>query len=146
MLLLRLKSTSRSVFEDIQKAMDSVEEEMEKADKVLVDVHRLESEISTLKRTVANYTSFRYCYGQWMILSTPQFDSISLPPPQPEHADKTLFEQRCEGLQEELKERKRYSSWLGDIQIEREVGCRRKSEETANVNNCTIETSCAECG
>ena len=60
MLLLKLKSTSRYVFEDIQKAMNDVEREMEKADKVLIDVHRLESEISSLKGTVANYKSFRF--------------------------------------------------------------------------------------
>ncbi len=64
MLLLKLKSTSRSVFADIQKTMDKVEEEMEKADKVLIDVHRLESEISSLKGTIANYTSFRYSCGR----------------------------------------------------------------------------------
>jgi len=34
------------------------------ADKVRSDVHRLESEISSLKGTIANYTSFRYSCGR----------------------------------------------------------------------------------
>lgn len=43
-----------------------------------------------------------------MIHRTPHFDAITLPPLTDEYSEKTLFEQRCEGLQEELKERKRY--------------------------------------
>lgn len=39
---------------------------------------------------------------------TPQFDSIQLPPSDEADSGKSLFEIRCEGLREELKERKRY--------------------------------------
>ena len=39
---------------------------------------------------------------------TPQFDSIQLPPADEANSGKSLFEIRCEGLQEELKERKRF--------------------------------------
>ncbi|KAK8824858.1 hypothetical protein WA538_005524 [Blastocystis sp. DL] len=105
MELLRLKSTSRLVFEDVQKAMDSIEGEMEKADKVLIDVYRLESEISNLNSTNNKYKSFK----------TPQFDSIHLSPPDEASSGKSLFEIRCEGLQEELKERKRLKEQLDSI-------------------------------
>lgn len=39
---------------------------------------------------------------------TPQFDSIHLSPPDEASSGKSLFEIRCEGLQEELTERKRF--------------------------------------
>ena len=100
MELLRLKSTSRLVFEDVQKAMDSIEGEMEKADKVLIDVYRLESEISNLNSTNNKYKSFKWnCVGGIMS-RTPQFDSIHLSPPDEASSGKSLFEIRCEGLQE----------------------------------------------
>ena len=108
MELLRLKSTSRLVFEDVQKAMDSIEGEMEKADKVLIDVYRLESERSNLNSTNNKYKSFKWnCVGGIMS-RTPQFDSIHLSPPDEASSGKSLFEIRCEGLQEELTERKRF--------------------------------------
>ena len=59
MEMIRLKATSRLVFEDVQKAMDSIEGEMEKADKVLIDVYRLESEIANLHSTDEKYKSFK---------------------------------------------------------------------------------------
>lgn len=59
MEMIRLKASSRLVFEDVQKAMDLIEGEMEKADKVLIDVYRLESEIENLHSTNEKYKSFK---------------------------------------------------------------------------------------
>ena len=96
------------VFEDVQKAMDSIEGEMEKADKVLIDVYRLESEISNLNSTNEKYKSFKWNCMDRIMSRTPQFDSIHLSPPVDASSEKSLFEIRCEGLQEELQERKRF--------------------------------------
>lgn len=60
MLLLRLKESSRSIFGTLHETETKIDKEMKKSDKVLLDVRRLESEISRIKRTTAFYKSFTY--------------------------------------------------------------------------------------
>lgn len=59
MLLLQLKKASRLVFRNIQQCIDTIEGEMKKADGILVDVNRMESETTSLQKTVTYYQSFQ---------------------------------------------------------------------------------------
>lgn len=59
MLLLQLKKASRLMFRNIQQCIDTIEGEMKKADGILVDVNRMESETTSLQKTVTYYQSFQ---------------------------------------------------------------------------------------
>ena len=60
MLLLKLKGTSRIIFGTLQNKINTIDNEMTKSDKVLVDVKRLENEIERIGKTTTYYQSFRY--------------------------------------------------------------------------------------
>ena len=62
MLLLKLKGTSRIIFGTLQNTTTTIDNEMTKSDKVLVDVRRLENEIERIRKTTTYYQSFRYLF------------------------------------------------------------------------------------
>ena len=60
MLLLKLKGTSRIIFGTLHNTTTTIDNEMTKSDKVLVDVRRLENEIERIRKITTYYQSFRY--------------------------------------------------------------------------------------
>ena len=58
--LIKLKAVSRKIYGELHSITEKIENEMKSSDTLLVDLNRMESEISSMKRTLLNYTSFSY--------------------------------------------------------------------------------------
>ena len=62
MLLLQLKESSRIVFGTLQNTSNSINNELEKSDKVLTQVRNLEGDISRIESKIAYYKSAMYVH------------------------------------------------------------------------------------
>ncbi|KAM7453226.1 hypothetical protein BLSTO_06031 [Blastocystis sp. subtype 1] len=102
MNLIKLKAASRTIYGELYSIMEKIEKEMQSSDTLLVDLNRMESEISSMKRTLVNYQSF----------STPAFDSVEEAAGKvrltEEDGDTTLFHKRRAFLEEEKRNRKKW--------------------------------------
>lgn len=56
--LIKLKVVSRKIYGELHSITEKIENEMKSSDMLLVDLNRMESEISSMKRTLLNYQSF----------------------------------------------------------------------------------------
>ena len=56
--LIKLKAVSRKIYGELHSITEKIEHEMKSSDTLLVDLNRMESEISSMKRTLLNYQSF----------------------------------------------------------------------------------------
>ena len=63
MNLIKLKAASRTIYGELHSITEKIEKEMQSSDTLLVDLNRMESEISSMKRTLVNYQSFSYVLG-----------------------------------------------------------------------------------
>ena len=63
MNLIKLKAASRTIYGELHAITEKIEKEMQSSDTLLVDLNRMESEISSMKRTLVNYQSFSYVLG-----------------------------------------------------------------------------------
>ena len=63
MNLIKLKAASRTIYGELYSITEKIEKEMQSSDTLLVDLNRMESEISSMKRTLVNYQSFSYVLG-----------------------------------------------------------------------------------
>ena len=63
MNLIKLKAASRTIYGELHSITEKIEKEMQSSDTLLVDLNRMESEISSMKRTLLNYQSFSYVLG-----------------------------------------------------------------------------------
>ena len=63
MNLIKLKAASRTIYGELHSITEKIEKEMQSSDTLLVDLNRMESEISSMKRTLVNYQSFSYGLG-----------------------------------------------------------------------------------
>ena len=63
MNLIKLKAASRAIYGELHSITEKIEKEMQSSDTLLVDLNRMESEISSMKRTLVNYQSFSYVLG-----------------------------------------------------------------------------------
>ena len=60
MNLIKLKAASRTIYGELHSITEKIEREMQSSDALLVDLNRMESEMSSMKRTLLNYQSFSY--------------------------------------------------------------------------------------
>lgn len=149
MLLLRLKESSRLIFGTLHETETKIDKEMKKSDKVLLDVRRLESEISRIKRTTAFYKSFTYWYEWWIIKRTPEYDKVIKDADNPtfgeSNDDKSQLDKQMEFLEGELTSRKRYSLVLFNKKIARTTGWTCSIQRAMSQNFNAIEASYSEC-
>ena len=73
MLLLQLKKASRLVFRNMQARIDDIENEIKRADSILVNVHRMESETTSLHKKLSYYQSYKYKYFIMIMIELPRW-------------------------------------------------------------------------
>lgn len=73
MLLLQLKKASRLVFRNMQTKIDDIENEIKRADSILVNVHRMESETTSLHKKLSYFQSYKYEYLIAIMIELPRW-------------------------------------------------------------------------
>ena len=57
MNLIKLKAASRTIYGELHSITEKIEKEMQSSDTLLVDLNRMESEISSMKYTIVQIIS-----------------------------------------------------------------------------------------
>ncbi|OAO17681.1 Exopolyphosphatase [Blastocystis sp. ATCC 50177/Nand II] len=110
-----------------------IEKEMQSSDTLLVDLNRMESEISSMKRTLVNYQSF----------STPAFDSVEEAAGKvqltEEDGGTTLFHKRRAFLEEEKRNRKKLCTEVSNLTAEKMKQANELTRLKLHVQNTIAE-------